>query len=329
MEKEYDVFSIGHILIDYITKADEELFKEFRLEKNIQNKRDIRTLRRIESRLKGIKKYPGSSSLNVIHGIANLGLKSALSGALAKDKNGKIFIDDLNMSGVTNCVVYKKGFTGIALNLVTSDGERTFVVNYGVADSYKPRDINEEILAKSKYFHFTGYEFESISKTIKKAVSLSEKYGTKISFDMGDPKIVLENKKEFKQFLEKAEIVFANKEEAKNFTGESNPGKALEKLAEYCKIAVVKLGKKGALVQKGRNAYQMKGYKVSLINTIGAGDGFAAGFLYGICKGHDLRYCCKLGNFYASRIVQETGARLSYEIPNLGLMLYLFDKNIT
>lgn len=320
MEKEYDVLGIGNILVDYVAEIDDALLEKLRLKKGVSHSKSIVDIKDLESKLENIQKYVGGTVPNVTHGIANLCLKSALAGSVAKDENGEFFINKQRQMGIKESIQYKEGSTGVTLSLTTPDGERTFVVDYGVAEDYTKEDIDQEILARSKYLHFTGYEFESMNKTIKKAVKLSKKYKTKISFDLGDPEVVLRNKKKLKKFLKKVDIVFANEEEAENLTNESNPKKALEKLAKDCEIGVVKLGKEGCLVKSGKLSYKVKGYEALLTNTIGAGDGFAAGFLYGLCKNHEFVYSCVLGNFYASRIVQETGAILSYKIRDLELL---------
>lgn len=327
MEKEYDVFGIGNVLVDYIADVEDSTLKELNLEKNVMNKRKIKFIRNLGSKIGNIKKYSGGTVPNVIHGLANLGLKVALAGSVAKDDDGKLFVEDLENMAIKNCIAYKKGNTGVAVSLVTPDGERTFIVNYGVADDYKVKDVDQEVLAKSKYSHFTGYEFESMNKTIVKVAKLSKEHDTKISFDLGDPNVVLRNKKGLEKFLTQTDLVFANEEEAKNFTGESIPERALEKLARYCEIAVVKIGKEGSLVMSGNTYYKVKSYEAMMVNTIGAGDGFAAGFLYGLCtsKIKDLERCCKIGNFYASRIVEETGARLKYPIRNIYWMIKLIE----
>lgn len=327
MEKEYDVFGIGNVLVDYIADVEESTLKELKLNKNVMNKKKIKFIRSLESKIGGIKKYSGGTVPNVIHGLANLGLKAALAGSVAKDEDGELFVKDLENMTIKNCIAYKKGNTGVAVNLVTPDGERTFIVNYGIADNYKVKDIDQETLAKSKYLHFTGYEFESTNKTIVKIAKLSKEHGTKISFDLGDPNVVLRNKKSLEKFLTQTDLVFANEEEARNFTGETVLEKALEKLSKYCGIAVVKVGKEGSLVMSGNTYYKVKSYEARMVNTIGAGDGFAAGFLYGLCtsKNQDLELCCKIGNFYASRIVEETGARLSYPIRHIDWMIKLIE----
>lgn len=317
MEKEYDVLGIDNLLVDYVAEVDESVLKEFMLEKGIMHLRDSDTIKKLKPKLKNVEKHPGGSASNVIHGIANLGLKAALAGSIAEDEDGKIFTKDLMDTGVKNCMTCKKSSTGIAASLITPDKERTFIVHYGAADQYEPKDIDKETLKKSKYLHITGYGFESMNKAIRKAVKIAKNHNIKVSFDLADPEVILRNKEELKKFLKKVDVTFANEEEAKTFTGETTPEKALEQMAKYSPIAVVKLGEKGAITGSGSTIFKAQGYKANLVNTLGAGDGFAAGFLYGLCKGHSLEYSCRLGNYYASKIVEEKGARLSYKIPNL------------
>lgn len=317
MKKEYDVLGIDNLLVDYVAEVDESVLKEFMLEKGIMHLRDADTIKKLKPKLKNVEKHPGGSASNVIHGIANLGLKAALGGSIAEDEDGKIFTKDLEETGVKNCITHKKSDTGIAASLITPDRERTFIVHYGAADQYKPRDLDKETLKKSKYLHLTGYGFESMNKTVRKAASIAKNHDVEVSFDLADPKVIQRNKKGLKKFLKKVNIIFANEEEAKTFTGETSPEKALEQLAKYSRIAVVKLGEKGAMVGSGSVIFKVRGYKANLINTLGAGDGFAAGFLYGLCKGHSIIHSCRLGNYYASKIVEEKGARLSYKILHL------------
>jgi len=311
MKKEYDVMGIGNLLVDYVIEVDDSVLDEFNLQKGIMHEKDRNTVKRLESKIENIQKYPGGSVPNVTHGISNLYLKAAFAGSASYDENGKFFVDDLKKSGVKNCVQYKWGNTGVAASLVTPDGERTFMTNYGVASNYSKKDIDKDTLKKSKFLHFSGYEYESMNKTIRKAVKTAYWNYTNVSFDLGDPNLVLRHKDDLKEILKKTYVVFANEEEALNFSGAENPETALEVLSKYCKVSVVKLGKEGVLAKYDGVFYKAKGHDVPLVNTIGAGDAFAAGFLYGLCKEFDIGTCCKLGNYYAARIVQEEGARLS------------------
>ena len=316
MKKEYEVFGIGNILVDHIAEVDDSTLEKFNLKKGIMHEKSIEIINDLESKLENIQKYQGGTVPNVIHGLTNLGhSKSALAGVIAKDEDGDFFVKELEKMGIKNCLVEKKGNTGVSLSLITPDGERTFVTNYGITSDYRKDDIDKKILKSSKCFHFSGYEFESMNKTIKKAVKLAKKYKTKVSFDLGDPDLVLRKRKNLEKLLKKVDIVFANEEEAKNFARTDNPEKALEILSNYCEIAVVKLGGRGAIAKSGNNVVKAEGYTVKhFVNTIGAGDGFAAGFLCGFCGNRPLQYNCNLGNLYASKIVQEQSANLSYRL---------------
>ncbi|MBU4502575.1 MAG: adenosine kinase [Nanoarchaeota archaeon] len=317
INKCYEVFGIGNILVDYIAEVDDSKLKELGLEKGIMHLKERDYIHDLESKLKNIKKYPGGSVPNVVHGIANLNLSSSLAGSIAADKDGEFFIQNMVEVGIKNFLVYKEGNTGVSVSLVTPDGERTFVTNYSVTSDYTPRDLEEESVSSARYVHFSGYEFESMNKAVNKAVKLAKSYNTQVSFDLGDPNVVLRNKRKLKYFLRNVDIVFANEDEAKNFSGLKDPVKALDFLATYCKIPVVKIGKEGALVKVADKKYKVKGFNAELVNTIGAGDGFASGFLYGLCMDYKIIDCCKLGNLYASLVVEEEGARISYSMGNI------------
>lgn len=325
MEKEYDVFGIGNILIDYITEVDDSFLKDYKLNKGEMNQRSREEISDLEKSLKGVKKFSGGSAPNVLSGLANLSMNCVLAGTIGLDGDGKFFEDDLKKEGVYNALKQKKGRTGIAMSLVTPDKERTFIVNYGVATDYTKKDLDVTKLAKSKYLHFTGYEFESMKKTIKKAVKVAKKNNVKVSFDLGCAGVVSRNKKEIIEFLKNADIVLANEEEAKILTGKEDFDAAYE-IKKICNgTAVVKLGAKGAVATKGIEGCYIPGYKVRVANTIGAGDGFAAGFFYGLLKDYHLPYCVTLGNFYASKVVEVESARLPYKIGHIEWWIKLSD----
>ncbi len=325
MEKEYDVFGIGNILVDYVSEVDDSFLKSFNLNKGEMNQRSREEINGLEKSLKGIKKFSGGSAPNVLSGLVNLGRKCILAGTIGFDDDGTFFKNDLEKEGIYGALKQKKGSTGVAVSLVTPDKERTFVVNYGVAADYTKKDLDVASLIKSEYLHFTGYEFESMKKTIKKAVKIAKKNNVKVSFDLGCAGVVSRNKKELTNFLKGADIVFANEEEAKVLTGKEGFDAAYE-IKKICKgTAVVKLGEKGAVATKGIEGCFMPGYNVKAVNTIGAGDGFAAGFFYGLLKGHTLPFCTRLGNYYASKIIQQPSARLHYPIRNLEWFVMLED----
>lgn len=317
MKKEYDVFGIGNVLVDYIVEVDDSFLKSFNLNKGEMNQRSREEINGLEKSLKDIKKFSGGSAPNVLSGLANLGRKCILAGTIGFDDDGTFFKNDLEKESIYSALKQKKGSTGVAMSLVTPDKERTFVVNYGVAADYTKKDLDVASLIKSEYLHFTGYEFESMKKTVKKAVKFAKKNGVKVSFDLGCAGVVSRNKKELTNFLKSADIVFANEEEAKVLTGKEDLDAAYE-IKKICNgTAVVKLGAKGAVATKGIEGCFMPGYNVKVVNTIGAGDGFAAGFFYGLLKDYHLPYCVTLGNFYASKVVEVESARLPYKIGHI------------
>lgn len=326
MKKEYDVFGIGNILVDYVTEIDDSFLKKFKLNKGEMNLRSVEEIGDLEKHLGFVKRYQGGSAPNVLSGLANLSRVCVLGGSIGNDEDGEFFKKGLEEEGTYSAIKVKKGRTGVAMSLVTPDTERTFVVNLGVADNYTRRDLEISYLINSKYLHFTGYEFESMKKTIKKAVKVAKKNDVKVSFDLGCAGVVTRNKKEIKNFLKNIDIVFANEEEAKALTGKEDFEAASEIKHQCNGIAIVKLGAKGAITQKGIEGCYIPSYKVKAVNTIGAGDGFAAGFLYGILKDYPLAYCTQLGNFYASRIVEEQSARLRYKINGIEWLAGIHDK---
>ncbi len=279
-------------------------------------------------------KCPGGSAANVCHGFANLSLEAAFIGSVGNDENGRYYADELRKAGVIPYLAEKRGKTGVCATLITPDHERTFAVSMGKSSSLEPWDFEAWQVAVSDMFHTTAYALDSMYLTVLRAMNIAKKHHAKISFDLASVKHICRHRKKIRHLLENyVDIVFANEEEAKAYTGENELRKAMlnEKL-RYCgrhshkeHLVVVKCGSQGAGIYSdaiwGREHgvfAKIPSYKVSEVkNTNGAGDAFAAGFLYGITKWHEFIKAAQIGAYYAARVVEVESARLPYRISNI------------
>jgi len=162
------------------------------------------------------------------------------------------------------------------------------------------------------YFHIEGYLVQN-HELLKKAVSLAKENDLKVSIDMASYNVVEENKTFLGPIIhDYVDIIFANEEEAKAFTG-LEPASALDKLAEICDIAVVKIGEAGSLIKQGENKYEIGIIEARSVDTTGAGDLYAAGFLYGLTEQYPLDKCGMMGTLLAGNIIEVIGAKMDKE----------------
>jgi len=202
--------------------------------------------------------------------------------------------------------------TGHALTFITPDAERTFSVHLGAAIKLCKEDILEEDIKESKILHLEGYQIEGPTRdTIIHAIELAKKHNTLVSIDLADPGVIRRNKEFIKNLvLNHADIVFVNEVEAKEFTG-LNEEEAVKELGRHVKIAVVKLGELGSLICHKGAVTRIDSFPANPVDTTGAGDSYAAGFLYGYCNGWSLSRSGKLGSLLAARVVEKIGVSMA------------------
>ena len=311
----YDVFGIGNALMDFLIEIREDEFVELDLKKGQFHMIDEHKSKQILEQVKNkqIKLAPGGSCANTLHGIALLGGNVVFCGKVGKDKHGDIYEQKIVQHKIkSNIARCKKNMTGHAITFITPEGERTFAVHLGAAVNLQKEEIFYEDLKNSKILHIEGYQLEDkkLREVSIHAMKYAQENNVKISIDLADPGVVSRNKEDIRKMVaEYADIVFANEEEAKAFTGK-NRKEALDEIASITEIAIVKLGKEGSLVKKGKEVYNIKGVLAKTVDTTGAGDMYAAGFLYGLTHDHNLKVCGNIGSHFAAKVVQQIGARL-------------------
>jgi len=202
--------------------------------------------------------------------------------------------------------------SGSCIALITPDGERTLATYLGAAANLKPENITPELFVGYNCFHIEGYIVQN-HELIEKAVRLAKEAGLTVSLDLASFNVVNENKEFLTDLVEKyVDIVFANEDESYAYTG-LQPEQAVAALAEQCRIAVVKVGKDGSYVQQGSERYRVPAVCTACIDSTGAGDYYAAGFLYGQAHGLDLQTCAQIGTIVAGRVCEVLGAKLPEE----------------
>jgi sugar/nucleoside kinase (ribokinase family) len=253
----------------------------------------------------------GGSTANTLNGIANLGGQASFVGCVGADKYGEFFKTDMLENGIKPNLFTGTVGTGTAITLMSPDSERTFATYLGSAIELSANHLSLKVFEGYDYFHIEGYLVQNYD-LIRTAIQLAKQAGCRVSLDLASYNVVEENLPFLTEMLENyVDILFANEEEARAFCGKPAE-EALTYFAKYADYAVVKIGKNGSLVQH-KNQVEHIGTPsgIKVIDTNGAGDAYAAGFLHGVMTGMDLKSCGNLGAKLASEMVQVVGAKLS------------------
>jgi len=306
------ILGMGNALVDIMTRLkDDQILGQMDLPKGTMQLVNREFIWQILDKTVNLSKSlsSGGSAANTIHGLANLGVETAFMGKVGSDEFGEIFKKDLLLKKIDPLIFYGLNETGRAVALISPDGERTFATFLGAAVELSEDDIDSSIFKGYKYFHIEGYLVQN-HHLIEKAVRLAKKNDLQVSLDMASFNVVEANRDFLSSIIEEyVDIVFANEEEAKAFTGQS-PEKAVESISKDCALAIVKLGEKGSIIQRKNEKFIVPAFKANCIDTTGAGDLYASGFLYGLTKNFDLNKCGRLGSLLAGNVIEVIGAKM-------------------
>lgn len=318
MVKTNDVMGLGNALMDFLIEVEDNKLLDFDLKKGemhlVEEDKAKGILQKISEEKLEVEFVPGGSSANTLKGVAFLGGSAILCGKVGKDVHGISYIEQMKEHGVdTRIGQHPTKLTGHAVTFITPDAQRTFSVHLGAALHLKKEEVIEEDISASKILHIEGYQLEGDTKeTVLSAMEMARKHNTLISLDLADPGVIRRNKKLMMRVVQDyVDILFVNEKEAVEFTGVEEE-KAVLELGNYVKIAVVKIGERGSIVCSDGAIHYIEPFPASVVDTTGAGDTYAAGFLYGYCKEWPLEKCGKLGSLFASKVVEQKGVKIKY-----------------
>lgn len=306
------VVCIGNALVDKVCLLpNDDILREENLPKGSMQLINSEESKRLKTRLEELKSEiaTGGSAANTANGIANLGVSTTYIGMVGNDELGDFYEKDMKENNISTHIFRSPDMaTGLALALVSKDGERTFATHLGAAVTLSADNINETLLEGYDYLHIEGYLISN-NELFNKIIDCAKKCGVKISIDLASYNVVEENLEYLKTVCKGVEIIFANEDEARAFT-QKDAEAALDEIAEYANIAVVKIGAKGSLIKHNGQKLRIEETKRNKIDTTGAGDMYAGGFLAGLCKGEDLTKCGKLGSILAGNVIEIMGTKM-------------------
>ena len=313
------IYGIGNPLIDIVVQAEDTDLVALSLDKGIMRLVDLversAILERVKDRQIGYS--CGGSAPNTLIFLSALGVDAALAGKIGQDEYGRRYAENLPERHMKSQLIFGEGATGSSIILVTPDSERTMNTYLGANREFAKDDMDFTVVKRAKYLYFTGYMWDTDlqKRAVLSAIETCKEHGATIAFDVADPFAVNRNRDAFRELIaDCVDIVFANREEAKLLFGTDTAADAAEELSKLCNLAVVKDGGAGSLVKRrDSDIIPIPVRRVDAVDTTGAGDMYAAGFLYGTITGMSDKESGICASYLASRIVETWGAQFPPE----------------
>ncbi len=309
------VLGVGNALVDIISVLkNDSVLKIFGLPRGSMTLVDTELSQKIYDATysETSEMSTGGSVANTMRSLASLGGNGGFLGKIGNDKLGQIFKQDFERKGITTHLKYSEKNTGRVMGLVSQDSERTMATYLGAAADLTPDDFDPGIFDGYDYVYMEGYLVFNHA-LIKAGVEMAKAKGLKVAIDLSSFNVVEANLEFLKDLIKNSiDIVFANEEEAKSFTGKE-PKEALNEIAEMCELAIVKVGKEGSYIKYKNELTTVGTIKANAIDTTGAGDSYAAGFFYGLTNNYSLEKCGKIAALISGKVVEVMGANLPDE----------------
>lgn len=315
--KKYHIYGIGNALVDMEVEVSEEFVSKMEIKKGLMNlveeKRQQNILEKIEGNTH--KRSCGGSAANTIIGATQLGARTFYSCKVANDETGDFYFNDLISEGVSTNLHGERegGKTGKCMVFITPDAERSMETHLGITETFSESEIHFDDLKDSEFLYVEGYLVTSKTgrAAAVKARDFARKEGVQVALTFSDPGVVGFFKDGFTEMIgDGVDLLFCNEAEALSYTGTDNVNKAMSALREISKKIAITQGPKGALLWDGEKEIDILTSKVEAVDTNGAGDLFAGGFLYGLTHGMSFGDAGRLACALSSKLVCKFGPRL-------------------
>jgi len=313
----FDVVGIGNAIVDVLSHEDDDFLVRHSMTKGTMALIDADAADRLYDDMGAGIECSGGSAANTIAGLASLGGKGAFIGKVKNDQLGKVFRHDIQAIGVDFPTEAAEDGPSTARCLihVTPDAERTMNTFLGACTELGPNDVDEDVIRAAQVTYLEGYlwDKEDAKAAFVKAAELAHDAGREVSLSLSDPFCVDRHRASFRDLVENhVDVLFANEDEILALYQVADFDEALQHVRGHCKVAALTRGAKGSVVIAGEDVHIVDCDPVDhVVDTTGAGDAYAAGFLFGYTNGHqdDLAHCAKLGNIAAGSIIAHFGAR--------------------
>jgi len=319
----YDVAAIGNAIVDVIAPATDALIAELGLERGAMNLVDEVQSEAIYSRMAAGIETSGGSAGNTIAGVASFGGAAAFLGKVADDQLGEVYAHDMQAQGAWFGVPPLKGCPATARSMinVTPDGHRTMSTYLGASVHFAADDIDPSVIEAAQIVYLEGYLFdaEPARRAFAKAAGLAHGAGRTMALTLSDPFVVERHRDGLMAFIDtQVDLVFANAAELMSMFQTDDFDVALEAIRGKAKIAAVTRSELGSVIVQGRETFTVPAVPVEkVVDTTGAGDQYAAGFMFGLAKGKPLDVCGRLGSLAAAEVISHYGPRPQVSLKTL------------
>ena len=316
MVGKFDITGIGNAIVDVIVNVEDKYLEDQDIRKGMMSLVDLKTIENISDTIEIKTTVSGGSVANSIVALAQNGMNTAFIGKVSNDEIGSKFIDGLKSENVTFACKAQSddSKSGRCIVMVTPDAQRTMSTYLGISQKLNSGDINQDVIKNSSITYLEGYlwDLDDAQVAIKHATDYAKSSGNVVAFSVSDVFCIERFRDSFRSMIDSnVDIVFANKEEIKSLYENDNIEEITKILSQQERIYAITMGEEGALIIKGDETYKIKPQKIeNLVDTTGAGDLFAAGFLEHFIKNESLESCGSRGVEMASRVIQQYGARL-------------------
>ena len=319
----YDVVAIGNAMVDIISKVSNQFLLDRNLAKGTMTLTDAKTAGQIYADIVPDREVSGGAAANTVAGLASLGCDCAFIGKVYDDELGQQFKRSIGSAGIDfdTPPLLEGPSTGRSIILVTPDAERSMFTYLGAAKHLSADDVDENIIKASKYVLLEGYLFdmEESRKALYKAAELAHKHNRTVILTLSDYRLVSAYRGAFLKFIEEnVDILFSNEREIKTLFETDDLSTALRSIKTKVDLAAVTRHDKGSVVISGKiRTYVEAEQTDDIIDMTGAGDLYAAGFIYGLVMGKTLGICALIGSMVASEVITHYGARPEVSLRGL------------
>ncbi|HEX5365965.1 MAG TPA: adenosine kinase [Acidimicrobiales bacterium] len=317
-----DVVGIGNALVDVLSHEAEEFIATHGLVKNAMTLVDTERAEELYAAMGPGLEVSGGSAANTVAGVASFGGAAAYLGRVFDDQLGSVFAHDLRAQGVRFGArpATDGPPTGRCLIVVTPDAHRTMSTYLGASALFGPAEVDADVVASAQVTFLEGYLFDrpESMEAYRAASDHAHAAGRRVALTLSDVFCVERHREAFLPLVrDRIDILFANEAEACALWGCDEAGAAVERARSEVAVAAVTMGAKGSVVVSGPETYEVPAHPVEVVDTTGAGDLYASGFLYGLTAGRPLAECGELGSLAAAEVISHLGARPEVSLASL------------
>ena len=318
-----DLIGLGNAIVDIIVNVEDEFLEINNLNKGSMNLISSDESKELLKNCKVIKQISGGSSANTVVCLAELGNNVQFIGRVKNDKFGNFFSSDIKKSkAIFNTPPTNQGSsTAHSIILITPDAQRTMCTFLGASIEFEPKDINFSLIKQSKYLYLEGYLWDSelAKNAFLKAAQIAKQANTKIILSLSDSFCVDRHRESFLQLIDEyVDIVFCNESEVLSLFKNDKLASCQEDLSSLCELVIVTLGRNGSLIINKNNVEIIESItKGKIIDTTGAGDIYAGGFIHGLINNCSLKKCGEIASICAGQIITQLGSRSDIDLKEL------------